>query len=134
MKGFQPGVAGATSEGYIVPPLAIGKCVIIQVRDCAWDKCDFREDDDTSTKGGKAVVLVAGMIRNGLFPLPYNIDSLDDDPAYALQIDGDDIVVALGASCVKIQVKCDFRGGEKDLGGTGNLFLQVAERNPLKKT
>ncbi len=30
------------------------------------------------------------------------------------------------------QVKCDFDGGRKELGGTGNLFLQVKEANPFK--
>jgi hypothetical protein len=50
-----------------------------------------------------------------------------------VQIDGDDIVVLTGANRVHIQVKCDYPGGDKALGGTGNLYLQVAERNPLKK-
>ena len=31
-----------------------------------------------------------------------------------------------------LAVKCDYRGGDLPLG-TGNLFLQKAERNPLKK-
>jgi hypothetical protein len=93
----------------------------------------FDEAADTSDKGRKAVELVAAMIRNGLFPLPYAVGQLDSDPAKDMQINGDDIIVDLGANRVHIQVKCDFRGGDKALGGTGNLYLQVAERNPLKR-
>lgn len=47
----------------------------------------------------------------------------------SVQIAGTDIVVC----CKKrIQVKCDSRCGERPLG-TGNLFLQRAERNPLRR-
>jgi hypothetical protein len=46
-----------------------------------------------------------------------------------MQFEGLDIVVA---TRVRIQVKLDFRGGERELGGTGNLFLQTAECNPTR--
>jgi len=131
---FQPGVEGATAEGYLVPPLAIPRCVGIEVREEAWDFTAFCESDDTTMKGKKAVRFVAQMIRAGIFPLPYSVGNLDADPTETMQIRGDDIIVDLGANRVHIQVKCDFKGGDKALGGTGNLYLQVAERNPLKKT
>ncbi len=48
-----------------------------------------------------------------------------------MQIRGVDIVVR---GQWRIQVKCDYDAGRgKDGSGTGNLFLQVAERNPLKR-
>jgi len=130
---YQRGVVGATAEGYLVPPFAIRRCVALEVRAEAWTAATFSESEDTSTKGQNAVRFVAEMIRAGVFPLPYSVGNLDADPTRAMQISGDDIIVDLGANRVHIQVKCDFRGGDKALGGTGNLYLQVAERNPLKK-
>ena len=130
---FQPGVVGLTAEGYCVPPFAIRRCVAVEVRAEAWLAVDFHESDNTSTKGEKAVRMVAQMIRCGVFPLPCATGALNLDSEKTLQIQGDDIIVDLGASRVHIQVKCDYRGGDKGLGGTGNLFLQVAERNPLKR-
>ena len=128
---YQPGVAGPTAEGYCVPPFAIRRCVAVTVRPEAWTVVDLREGESTSEKGAKAVCLVNAMIYNGILPLPYTAASLDADPSKALQIRGDDIIVQLGASSVHIQVKCDFKGGDRTRGGTGNLYLQVAERNPL---
>jgi len=130
----QPGVEGATAEGYLVPPFAIRRCVSLEFSPAAWDTIALKEGEDTSAKGQKAVCLVAGMIRNGVFPLPYSVEGLNADPDKTMQIKGDDIILTLGAEQVHIQVKCDFRGGDKAQGGTGNLFLQTAERNPLKKT
>jgi len=130
---YQPGVVGPTAMGYCVPPFAIRRCVAVEVRAQAWEAVAFSETDDTSAKGQKAVRFVAEMIRAGVFPLPYAVGQLDADPARAMQIRGDDIIVDLGATRVHIQVKCDYRGGDVTLGGTGNLYLQVAERNPLRK-
>ncbi len=31
------------------------------------------------------------------------------------------------------QVKCDYRGGSKEHGGTGNLFIQIFECNPYEQ-
>jgi hypothetical protein len=129
----QPGVVGVTAEGCCIPPGAIEQCVEVRPRECAWDAVDLQESESTSVKGAKAVRLVAGMIRAGLLPLPSVLRLIDTDPAKAMQIRGDDIIVDLGASRVHVQVKCDFRGGDKALGGTGNLYLQVSERNPLHR-
>lgn len=132
-QGFQRGVVGHTAEGYLVPPSAIPRCLAIAVRDVAWDAVDFRESDTTSAKGKKATRLVAEMVRAGIFPIPLAVENLNAAPPRHLEIDGDDIIVDFGAGRVRIQVKCDYRGGDVALGGTGNLFLQVAERNPLKR-
>lgn len=131
--GYQMDVDGPTAMGYCVPPLAIRRCVALEVRAEAWEKAAFRRTDDTSEKGKKAVRFVRDMIRSGVFPLPYAIGDCDTDLDKTMQIDGDDIVVSVGANRVHIQVKCDYPGGDAALGGTGNLYLQVAERNPLKK-
>ena len=77
-------------------------------------------------KGRAAVEIVKDMIygRHGgnLVPIRSAGTSLD--------IAGTDLVVN-GEDT--IQVKCDYRGGHKELGGTGNLFLQTAECNPFQK-
>ena len=131
---YQAGVTGPTAMGYCVPPFAIRRCVALEVRAEAWEKVAFCDTDDTSEKGKKAVRFVRDMIRFGVFPLPYVIGECDTDLSRTMQINGDDIVVSVGTNQVHIQVKCDYRGGDDALGGTGNLYLQVAERNPLGRT
>ena len=130
--GYQPGVTGATANGKLVEPFDIEKCVSLQINERAWDAINFDVKESTTEKGKKAVKLIVGMIKAGLFPLPAGI-IIDPNVSKAIQIKGDDIYVWTQKSCVKIQVKCDFRGGEKHLGGTGHLYLQTAERNPLKR-
>jgi len=132
-EAHQNGVKGATAIGFCVPPFAIRRCVALQVRFDAWDSMEFSEQDSPSAKGEKAVRFVAGMIRTGIFPLPHRTAAVNLNLKRAVQIRGEDIIVDLGADRVHVQVKCDYRGGEDVLGGTGNLYLQVAERNPLKR-
>ena len=129
-NGYQPNVEYATGYGYCVPPFDIKGCVSLQFNNSAWDKMKFCSDDSTSDKGNKAARLVKAMLLNGLFPLPLPRSAQDQLPA-DIEIKGTDIIVHLCGGTFKIQVKCDFNGGEKKLGGTGNLYLQTAEINPL---
>ena len=48
----------------------------------------------------------------------------------ALQRGGVDLLLT---AQFKIQVKCDWIAGPKELGGKGNLFIQDAELNPKKR-
>ena len=131
VPGYQPGVTVATSEGYLVPPFSIRKCSAVKINNGAWDHLSFSDSDDLGTKGKKAERLVKQMVLNGLLPIPALGESVNDTD---IQISGGDILVranAIRKDDIVIQVKCDYRGGEKELGGTGNLFLQVAEINPL---
>ena len=69
---------------------------------------------------------VLDSMRLGRFPLW--VDAAEEDREN-IQLKGMDIVLF----CRKrIQVKCDYRSGDRPLG-TGNLFIQKAERNPLKR-
>jgi hypothetical protein len=129
--GYQKGVEYPTGNGYTIPPQKIKRCVCVSVNDAVWDHINFNLDESTTEKGKKAVRLVSAMIVNGILPIPRNIRSFDDDPVLSLQIKGDDIIVDFKADRVLIQVKCDFRGGEGQ-GTTGNLYLQIAELNPLR--
>lgn len=74
----------------------------------------------TSEKGRKAQWVVKRLMQQGSFPLPVNPQIVDD---VDIQVDGADLIVH---GDWRVQVKCDWRAGE-----TGNIFIQVAERNPL---
>jgi hypothetical protein len=132
VNGYQKGVEFATAKGYLVPPDDIAGIAAVQIRDTAWQYLAFDENDETSKKGSKATRLVIGMLESGLLPIP----ALAEEVTRAdLQIDGADIIIrgkSITQEDIKIQVKCDFKGGHRELGGSGNLFLQVAECNPNK--
>jgi len=81
----------------------------------------------TSAKGRAAEAAVRWAIENDKLP-KYGTSCTDASDAEQLR--GIDLLTDMGHS---IQVKCDYRGGEKIKGGTGNLFVQVAESNPLKQ-
>jgi len=112
-----------TAEGYLVPPQDIENCRMVSLPAAIWEMAAFDEADSTSDKGEKAVRVVSWMLKEGILPLWVHPELVDD---YERQIEGSDIVVE---ATFRIQVKCDWRGGEGD-GCTGNLFLQVAESNP----
>jgi len=136
VHGYQKDVDFPTAKGYLVPPFDINCCVGLSFRDDAWDAIGFSPSDSTSEKGSKAVKLVLAMIKRGLFPF-LAIAAISEITDKQLQVQGQDIIIASSAihahEDIVIQVKCDYAGGEKSLGGSGNLFLQTAERNPLKR-
>lgn len=115
--------------GYLVPPSDIPGCIPIATR---WmnDYVNFQETDSTTMKGDKAVKIVMKMIHIGWFALPVMALEVSD---YILQREGLDVLVA---GKWRIQVKCDYTGGEPAQikpRVSGNLFLQIAERNPLRR-
>ena len=122
---FQDGVAGATAEGWLVKMDWIED--LRRVKFYSWDGWkDFTERLSTSQKGVLAVRCVIDSMKRGRFP--FWLDASEDEREH-VQVKGTDILVF----CKKrVQVKCDYRGGDGPLG-TGNLFLQKAERNPLKR-
>jgi hypothetical protein len=129
--GSQAGCMTPTSEGYLVPPFGIRGCAAVQINDAAWEHVNFLDSDSLSVKGRKAEKLIVAMVRSGLLPFPALSENITDA---GMQISGGDIIVKLNAfrkDDIIIQVKCDYRGGEKEFGGTGNLFLQVSESNPF---
>lgn len=115
-----------TARGRLVPPTAIAGCMFVPIPAGALAHADIRRTDTTATKGRKATGMVAALMRDGFFPailVPQIIT------ATGLQYEGVDIVATAN---ICIQVKCDYDGGDKSLGGTGNLFLQTAECNPYQ--
>lgn len=122
----QKGIAGITARGYAVP-IEFVQDVRSIAMDPAWSGWgSWTQDLSTSERGEKAVKCVCGAIKRGLFP--FWLDG-QEDRRENIQIKGTDIVIFARK---KIQVKCDFTAGPKHFGGSGNLFLQTSERNPLK--
>lgn len=118
---WQPGVSYPTARGYVIPWKDIP--FIIPVRaEMTILRQKFKESDSTTVKGRKATNVVAHLLRCGLFPL---MGAVPKEPtALEAQIRGVDLIVS---GTWKIQVKCDWKAGEN---GSGNLYLQIAERNP----
>lgn len=122
---YQPGVVGRTALGAPIPIKDFPDLRVIKLP--CWERWnDFSETDRTSEKGRLAVQIIVDLLARGGFPL-WVIAS--DDDRKGIQIKGTDIVVFARQ---KIQVKCDYKGGEGHTSCTGNLFIQTAERNPLK--
>ena len=120
----QPGVVGRTAEGWLVKPDQIHD--LRRLNFSSWPRWgEFSERMSTSEKGRLAVACVIESMRLGRFPFWLGAT---EDQRENVQILGTDILVF----CKKrVQVKCDWRCGDAPLG-TGNLFLQRAERNPLR--
>lgn len=112
-----------TGMGYLVPPYDIPGARVIDVPDDIMVKVNFDPRDNTSTKGNKAVSAVRDLLLRGLFPLDSMSEIVEEKD---MQINGWDITVKLN---FHIQIKCDWKCGISD-GCTGNLFIQIAERNP----
>ena len=64
----QPGIDIVTAKGYLVPPFDIEQCVAITLRPGVWDMISW--SDSTYWKGRQATILVMGLIKKGLFPIP----------------------------------------------------------------
>ncbi len=122
--GYQPRVKYATSEGYPIPPSAIKECQQVQIPESIFHLYSCRKNDDTIKKGECAVNLVKDMLMRGLISLKFNPTIINEKD---IQIKGIDIFIHQD---MRIQVKCDYDGG---VNGTGNLFLQTSEINPLSK-
>lgn len=118
---WQPGISYPTAKGYVVPWRDIPNIVPVAASRFIGEQ-NFSSGDSTTTKGEKASNVVEKLIRLGWFPLAV-MPIVSEDTE--IQRSGIDIIVH---GTWRIQVKCDYNAGE---GGTGNLFLQVAERNPF---
>jgi hypothetical protein len=116
-----------TANGFLVPPDDIDGCIQIPIPDDLFVTANFGTNPKyltTSERGQKAVFVVKEMLRRGLIPLPMIVEEITNKN---IQIKGKDVISTLDAD---IQIKCDWRAGPRHLGGTGNLYLQVQERNP----
>ena len=116
-----------TAEGYKVPTSHIDGLSEVFIPLSVHQQFKIEAWMPTGDKGRRATYIVAAMMKDSLIPLPVVVDFTDDR---ALQIRGTDIIVG---TTLHVQVKLDFYAGDRRNGGTGNLFLQVAECNPFRQ-
>jgi hypothetical protein len=126
---FQTGVIGKTAEGHCVPPSSIPNMRRLKIDPSRL--IGFEETLSTTEKGNRAVAIVSAFMKAGRFPFWIEGEGITDKQ---IQITGTDILVS---GKWTVEVKCDFRASEEygkpHLRCTGNLYLQVAERNPLHR-
>ena len=115
-----------TAEGYIVPPRDLN-AEVRWIPQFWLDEIQFKKSESPSIKGRKATEIAKRLILEGMCPLDLAPKEATEKD---MQIKGIDLIVTVNA---KIQVKCDYDGGFKENGGTGNLFLQVKECNPFNQ-
>lgn len=119
----QDGVVGPTSIGYAIPWDTIRGIRCVRWTSTEWWLW-FNQKQSTSEKGLCAIRVVQQLLRDGRFPFWCN--HVDEEMNRSTQINGTDLVVS---GEWRIQVKCDYNAGPH---GTGNIFIQTNERNPLK--
>jgi len=121
----QPGVGHTTGKGWLVPFGDIQPRYVLKSEAFPWGKWDHTKMD-CGQKGDMAVVCVKAAILANKFPL-WVCGHVNGDKE--LDILGTDIIV-----CARrhIQVKYDHLAYPRLEGGSGNLFVQTHECNPLK--
>lgn len=117
-----------TAEGYLVPPDDIEGMCVFELIDKYWTHYRIVRSMPSSLKGKRAEQLVRNAINAGRIGIPAQATSVTD---LNEQIAGCDLYVQMNLK--RVQVKCDFDGGHKAFGGTGNLFIQISEANPFKR-
>lgn len=125
-----------TATGYAIPVEEIEPIYEIPIPR-GWLSDDYRDANahivihkqmDTSAKGRLAEKLVRWMWARNYLSMIAPI-SIQQERQLGKQIKGIDLSVVMPT----VQVKCDFDGGSKKHGGTGNLFIQLSECNPNKR-
>lgn len=116
-----------TAKGYAVPTSHIADLHEVVIPLDIHQRYRIEAQMATGMKGTLATGIVADMMRRSLIPLPVMVNFAEDK---ALQFSGTDIIVG---STLHVQVKLDYNAGDRRYGGSGNLFLQVAECNPFRQ-
>lgn len=115
-----------TAQGYAVPLSYIEGIQEVIIPPDIYHRYRILPTMTTSNKGLVATSIVAELLKKDMIPLPVRLNHADSK---ALQISGTDILIN---ASLHLQVKCDMPGGDRRWGGTGNLFIQIAECNPYK--
>jgi len=112
-----------TATGHPIPISHFANINEALIPDNIYRRYEILNTDNTSLKGQKATAIVLEMLKTGTAPLPLNGQEVNDQ---TLQVEGCDIIID---ASLRVQVKCDWLAGPKNLGGTGNLFIQYQEAN-----
>jgi len=116
-----------TAMGFLIPIDDVPRLQTVSIPDYIMEQADFRDSDNTSEKGVKAVRVTKWLLANSRFRIGLNGYEVSD---FDMQIDGIDITVKAN---IHIQVKCDWRAGSRTITGcTGNLFIETKSCNPYK--
>ncbi len=117
-----------TAIGYRIEPQSLKSCKGINIPVEMSNKHKIKQFTSLSQKGAMAEYICQEMIEQGLIPIQINIKQVNKKK---WQIKGLDLI---SEKPITIQVKCDYRGGNLDVGGTGYLYIQTHERNPFSIT
>ncbi len=122
----QPGVDGATTAmGYLVPITDLNPRYILTSNVFPWNTYYVESMTITELADAAVCVVRAAIIANK-FPL-WVCPRVTTDKE--LDISGTDITVQMKRT---IQVKHDRLAFDRSLGGSGNVYIQTHESNPLK--
>lgn len=124
VSATQDGVDYDTARGLLVPLCDIQPQYMLQSNKFPWAQWNHA-DMDCGQKGDMAVACVRAAILSNQFPL-WVCGYVNSDKE--LDIQGTDIFVS---AYRRIQVKYDAPAFPKSEGGSGNLFIQTHECNPL---
>lgn len=116
-----------TARGYVVPWDDIPNIAEHVVDDSVWDVACFQTDMTTTEKGEAAALVAQAFFQTGKIRFVPVVEVVQD---YSRQLAGQDLVIRIMR---RVQVKCDYNGGRRDRGGTGNLFIQTEEANPFSR-
>ena len=115
---------GPTAIGHVVPVKAISHLRSIAISPERLR--GFHRHLSPSVKGDRAVEIVKAAMKEGRFPIWIEGEYVTEKE---IQVEGFDLEIR---GKWRVEIKCDFDGGEPRPPGTGNLFLQIRERNPFK--
>lgn len=128
---MQPCIEYETARGLLVPLEDINPQYVLMSEEYPWEQWyaylkTCRNNELTTQKGRMAVNCVTNAIRMNKFPL-WVCGHINNDRE--IDIQGTDIIVSASR---RIQVKYDERAYPRIMGGSGNLFIQTHECNPMK--
>lgn len=136
-KAKQPGVEFETGDGVRVSPDLIDGCVVCHPPAWIWYLDPWSWRMEPSQKGRAAERVVAEVLGNGYVPIRVPFCRYDMGLSSWRQVShwrtGHDFVVTVRAErerrqgVYRLEVKADLPGSKH------GLFLQLAERNPLKR-
>ena len=124
-NAYQKNITYATAQGYLIPIRDFGAS--LQRTPIPFDISlpteTQLEQYDTSQKGRLAANVVMLMLQRGAIAIATKWEC--ETPTYQQDKSGIDLIIC---SKILLQIKCDLK-----ICKTGNLYIQTAEANPLKK-